>query len=101
MHANLQATIRAVCSIIDAFHFQPEAATAVPAGEAIGNGHASEAEGDPASVEADAERKEDEPSNTADSGREITSTLARRVLPVLQSALVKPSILYPYFMLRY
>ena len=97
----LQAVIRAVCTILDAFHFsvEPQASedAAAPAPDAVETTDQQEVE-DKSAKEPEAEAEaEDEAADeatakeapiSADAGRDITNTLARRVLPVLQAALV-------------
>ena len=90
----MQAVIRAVCTLIDAFHFDiaPSYATAPAEPQAVTSDTANEKVGP--LLEGPAEQMSTEnvagPAKDADanSGREILGTLTRRVLPVLQSVLV-------------
>ena len=100
----LQAVIRAVCTILDAFHFSVEpgnlspedAAPAAASGSVDTAGQQEgEVEGaaqeDPPVDEVEEAREEEfghKAAISADSARDITNTLSRRVLPVLQAALV-------------
>lgn len=90
----MQAVIRAVCTILDAFHFSPEAesqpVTEPPEDSlsAASGRQEVEAVEEVEDAEADGEAEADL-TRGADSGRDIANTLARRVLPVLQSALVR------------
>ena len=87
---HLQAVIRAVCTIIDAFHFQPEDNDSPTTDVNRLQGDVSHGKQPNGKVAENVEGSEadDEALPDANSGREITNTLARRVLPVLQSALV-------------
>ena len=85
LFAVLQAVIRGVCSIIDAFHFSisaqlpASADSPLPAEAAASADHAAEEqdEGDQAAAEAESAH------------RDIQSALTRRVLPSLRSQLVQ------------
>jgi len=88
--AVVQAVIRGVCSIIDAFHFSisaklpASADSALPAESAASADHAAEEEdeGDHAATASRAAEAES-------AHRDIQSALTRRVLPSLRSQLVQ------------
>jgi len=80
--ARAQAVIRAVCAVIDAFHFPlPEDAEAAAAPAAAALGEAGPA---PAAAAAAGPAEA-----AADAAREIQAALVRRVLPALQAQLVR------------
>lgn len=98
----LQAIIRAVCTLIDSFHFQVlpsivEAAASPEPGQppsAIERAADADVEiADEPEVAESTGHYGKEPD--ANSGREILGTLTRRVLPALQSALVTSCHLVP------
>lgn len=88
--AVLQAVIRAVCAIIDAFHFPlPADATsaAAPDSEQAHPVPASEVDAPAAPAPAGADPDADADPELA---REIQGALVKRVLPALQAQLVRP-----------
>ena len=96
----MQAVIRAVCAIIDSFHFtvdlveDPALADGSTAAASLpqlpdGAGRTATPSGEEAEEEAGDEKGATEVNEKQEaSGREIMSALTKRVLPVLQSVLV-------------
>ena len=88
--AVLQAVIRAVCAIIDAFHFPlpaDAAAAAAPDSEQVHPVLASEMDAPAAPATAGADPAADAGPELA---REIQGALVKRMLPALQAQLVRP-----------
>ena len=90
---DLQAVIRAVCKIVDAFHFHISSAEG-SSSPLPGPVRALEDPVDlPPEDQAGEARADGKPgqSSGSDDAAGIQASLTRRVLPVLQAALVRPS----------
>ena len=89
--SSIQAVIRGVCAIIDAFHFRTSAPPSTPADSApptVSNMAATQtAEEVQEEVDDDAAARHD--AEAASTHRDIQSALIRRVLPSLRSQLVQ------------